>query len=461
MHGMGGDSMRSLLFIPMLLPFLALGDAGYLGSVAQGPVPLDGIGTRVRMLAQDVVIRVDRKTFDITGDFLFLSPSDEGGVCMYFPVDVITPFVGLLYSATEPGRFLERVGVSVNGRAAEVFPLFIAEWDPDPASGSSWWNSDPDKPVTWETVLQLMNPLFTGEPAPGSPMYLTRIPSYAELTGSHDSLDSLYPAFDGQAMNAAWIVEFEAGDTVLVEYTVSGSMTADYDRTMAILCYPLQTGSSWAGSIGRGRVTVVPRHPVKERIAFAAGLMMPPPSGMTSTGFQPLQEIASHRAFALSDLSAMAGRDFPDALVWSFSDFEPRLANTGWMGMYPGLGDMYAAVADSVRRWREGEISIRPSGWTGSFIYVQLADEFPQSITVIEALGISLRTGPSAAADEIAVIPVGVVLEVRERRGDWVLVDTVIPDYMSSGDAGGCTGWVDLGAVNSEGLVVPSAIPTL
>ncbi|MCK7490235.1 MAG: hypothetical protein MZU79_08665 [Anaerotruncus sp.] len=71
-------------------------------------------------------------------------------------------------------------------------------------------------------------------------------------------LDSLYPAFDGQAMNAAWIVEFGQRLRFRRSTPPPGQSTADYDRTMAILCHPLskteeQLGRKhWQGEGDRG-----------------------------------------------------------------------------------------------------------------------------------------------------------------------------------------------------------------
>lgn len=110
--------------------------------------------------------------------------------------------------------------------------------------------------------MEVLRPLYLEEPGPGEPACFTRMPSLGEVTGK---------------------VNFRAGDTLLVEYAVTGRMTGEYESTKAILCCPLQTGSTWAGNIGSGRVTVVPSDGTGgEQITFAAGVMMPPPARRSS-----------------------------------------------------------------------------------------------------------------------------------------------------------------------------------
>lgn len=442
--------MDRIFILLFLLPLTAIGDAGNLGSAAQGPVPLSGVSTSVEMLSQDVLIEVSRSDYRITGGFLFYSPNDEGDVYMYFPVDVITPFISSLYSAMWADDLMGRVSVSVNGRETEVFPLVIAQWRDDPGIG-----------LTWETALEELRPLYREEPDSGDPAYFTRMPSLAEFMGSEDPIDSIYPVLEGQAVNAAWKVDFSAADTLLVEYAVTGSMTTDYESTKAIICYPLQTGSTWAGNIGRGRVTAVPSDGAEgEQIAFAAGVMMPPPEKRSSFVFRPLEELARTPWFGGTQLSGFAGRRFDAAYEWNFSDFEPEVAPTGWRALYPGLGDMYALIADSLLRWRAGELDRRPGGWGGSFIYLYLADHRPKGLTVISGEGLPLRTLPHAGAEVLTVLPVTSWMEAEEWRDGWVLVRAEVPGFLGD-DAGEYTGWVELDRTGEDGLVLPTVLPML
>jgi len=440
--------MRLFLLPAIILWTAVFGDAGYLGSAVQGPVPVPGIGTVVRMLAEDVLIQIDRSGYSLTGDFLFLSPINEGTAYMYFPVDVITPFLSALYSSLQPLDLLRNVSVSVNGETVEVFPLFVVQWNPDSESG-----------LTWETVQELMLPLFPDEPVSGQPLYLTRMPSYAMLTGSENVLDSICPAINCQAVNAAWMVEFGESDTILVEYSVSGRMTSDYDTTMATLCYPLQTGSTWSGAIGRGRITVVPGE--MEQIAFSSGVMMPPSEMVTQFVFEPLQEFADHPHFEETSLSNLSGNSFNKAIVWNFLDFEPAAAPTGWRAFYPGLGDMYGMVTDSIIQWTNGESGLKPAGWTGSYIYICLADQKPKGLTVISIDGLPLRDSPTLDARQIVSLPVTSWLSVLEWRDNWVLVETELSGYLAGENAGRYTGWIQLNTTGENGLVVPSALPML
>ena len=435
--------------IVLLIPWILLADAGYLGSVIQGPVPL-GDTTAVELLCQDVLIEAGRSRYRITGDFLFASKEREERVYMYFPVDVMTPFISALYSAIEPAQFIDRVEVSVNGEPEEVFPLFVVDWDPQTLS-----------PLEWEEARELMRPLNPEEPEAGQPAYLTRMPSYAEITGSSSPMDSMYPAFHVQAMHAAWIVEADAEDTLLVEYRVTGDMTMDYEATMAVLCYPLQTGSTWAGRIGRGRVTAVPLDTAGfERITFAAGVLLPEPTVETPLELEPLEEIAAHPAFESSKLAGISRREYQGGFVWSFSNFEPRVAPTGWRALHPGLGDMYAMVSDSVLRWMQGESDTRPLGWAGSYVYLYLAAEPPRGLLVISVDGLPLRAEPSSDATLLAMLPVTTPLRVSRWNGDWALVDASVPEHLSE-TAGEYSGWVNLMRTDGEGLVVPTALPML
>lgn len=441
------DRIFVLLF---LLPPAVFADAGNLGSVAQGPVPLSGVSTSVEMLCQDVLIEVGRSDYRITGDFLFHSPNDEGDVYMYFPVDVITPFISTLYSAMWADDLVERVSVSVNGRETEVFPLVIAQWHGDPGIG-----------LTWERALEALRPLYRNEPDPGEPAYFTRMPSLAEFTGSEDPIDSIYPVLEGQAVNAAWKVDFSAGDTLLVEYAVTGTMTTDYDSTKAILCYPLQTGSTWAGNIGRGRITVVPSDGTDgEQITFATGVMMPPPERRSSFSFHPLEEVARTPWFGGTRLSRFTGRSYNAGYEWNFYGFEPEVASTGWRALYPGLGDMYAVIVDSLLRWREGELANRPRGWGGSFIYLYMADHHPKGLTVITGEGVPLRRSPHEGAEALTMLPVTCWVETEEWRDGWVLVNAEVLGCFGD-DAGEYTGWVELYRIGEDSLLLPTVLPML
>ncbi len=403
------------------------------------------------MLAQDVLISVDRHGYEITGCFLLHSPSEEGTVFMYFPVDVVTPFVGMLYSSTEPDALIERVDVTVDGVGADVFPMFVCEWDPS------------EEPLlTWDSVRSMTRPLFPDEPEPGGPFYATRIPTRGEVTGRSGEWSSDVPGIQSNAMNAAWTAVFGADDTVLVEYHVTGRMTTDYDSSFSILCYPLQTGSTWEGSIGRGRVTVVSSgQGGPEGITFIAGSMLPASVELSSAVFEPLPEIAVHEAFPATRLSGMTGEQFPGGYEWSFSDFEPSAVPEGWRGLFPGLGDMYAVVSDSVREWRISGSTPRPTGWGGSFIYAFLSDDPPGRLTVIDLDGVPLMDSPGGDAAVTAVIEVGTSLAVIEMPGSLARVACDHCHLVTGEEAGPLSGWIELFRTDEDGLTRPAALPML
>ncbi len=445
--------MRRILLISFLLSVAVYGDVGYLGSVVQGPVPLGGgKATAVRMLGQDVLIQVDRSTYELTGDFLFFSPNNEGEVFMYFPVDIATPIVTVtLYSVLEPDNLLRSVSVTVDGREVEVFPLFVDTWNPD---------SDPE--VSWEQVVDTMDPFYTDEPDPGQTIYLRRMPTHGELGVSCNEWKIDNPVFNVQSVNAAWKVDCRAGDTLLVEYAVTGDMTTDVAMTHAILCYPLQTGSTWSGSIDRGRVTVVPGQSADmEQITFATGVRMPSPTRSDTFEFSPQEGLRDHPDFGKTRLSSMTDTLFNGALIWEFSDFKPAQVPTGWRAFYPGLGDMFALMADSVEQWLEGLSERKPSGWSGSFIYLYLSDEIPEHLLVISIDGLPLRSSPDPDAPELFNLPVSTGLQVLEWRDDWVLVEAYVHRQLAGEDAGEYRGWVNLTPTDEEGMVLPSAIPLI
>lgn len=440
--------MHRTILLSLLIPAAVLADAGYLGSVAQGPVPL-GNTTEARLVCQDVLIEVDRSAYRLTGDFLIASPKAED-VWMYFPVDIVTPFVSALWSATEPGFHLDRVDVTVDGDSMEVVPLYMTEWDPNLYPG-----------IPWDSLAAAIRPLYPGEPAAGEPLAFTRMPTESELAGRPVSAEGGYPAFPVQSMSAAWRVGLQAGDTVLVEYAAGGDMTTDYQANRSILCYPLQTGSSWEGSIERGRVTVVPASGAPpDVITFAAGVMLPPPVRSDGWTLDPLDVLASQPAFEASRLAGLAGREWSSAIVWEFEDFEPAVAPTGWRALHPGLGDMYAMVADSLTRWRMGETDFRPRGWTGSYVYLYLSDRPPEGLTAIAMDGLPLMTEPFEDAERLAEVPATCWMEVLEWSGSWARVDVRIDEYRGGGDAGEHRGWVRLDRTD-DGLVLPAALPML
>ncbi|MCK7490234.1 MAG: hypothetical protein MZU79_08660 [Anaerotruncus sp.] len=82
---------------------------------------------------------------------------------MPVPVDVSLPFVGLPQRSragplSGKGR---RIGQRTGGRSVPAVHCRVGS---DPASGSSWGELGPGKPVTWDTVLQLMDPSLPTNP---------------------------------------------------------------------------------------------------------------------------------------------------------------------------------------------------------------------------------------------------------------------------------------------------------
>lgn len=437
--------MRLPLIASLVLPAIALGDAGILGSVVRGPSALSDSGPAVRMLAQDVLISLDRCTYEITGCFLLHSPGEEGTVYMYFPVDIITPFSTQLYSSIDPDPLLERVDVTVDGVTKEVFPLFICEWDPSAEPG-----------LTWDSIRETTMTLFPGEPGPGEPFYATRIPSQGELTGTYENLDS--PGIRCQALNAAWSTDFGADDTVLVEYHVTGRMTLDYDSTFSIFCYPLQTGSTWEGTIGRGRVIVVTEEPEAPGIiTFIAGSMLPPAESLPPSSFEPLPEIAGHPAFDATRLSRLADTSHPGGFEWNFSDFEPSTVSDDWHGLFPGLGYMDMTRSDGDMEWSTAGSAPKPAGWGGSFIYAFLSDSPPLGYTIIDVAGLPLMATPDYSGEVTAVLKVDTMIGIRKRQGSWVFVRCSRLFHPSDD----LKGWTELYRTGEDGLVRVVALPMI
>ncbi|MBD3276815.1 MAG: hypothetical protein GF388_00795 [Candidatus Aegiribacteria sp.] len=437
-----GINMKVLTGLLLSATVSLTADAGYLGSVVQGPVPLKA-ETSVEMVCEDVVILYDRSEYTIIADFLFSAPRSAEEVYMYFPVDVMTPFISHLYSAMEADQLMERVDVTVDGQPVEVFPLFVDTWDHTGIPG-----------LSWEEVAAFTVPLFPDEPESGGPFYYTRMPSAEELAGGNDYI----PALGVDAVNAGWQVNFQPEDTSLVECVITGSMTTDYEETWSYMCYPLQTGSTWAGDIGRGRITAIPQTPHMEVLPI--GVSMPSPENLYFAEFLPLEEIASHPAFTETELSRMSNEVIDEGTVWEFFDFEPRTASTGWRSLHPGLGDMYVSVSDSVYNWMNKYTEVRPFGWSGSFIFLYSGREMPDHLNVISVDGTPLYSSPSEESRVVVHLPYYSRLTPLEWNGGWVKTDARVHQYPAGDDEGEYTGWVRLDD-SKDGLVPPVALPML
>lgn len=297
-------------------------------------------------------------------------------------------------------------------------------------------------------------PLYHREPELGGPFYYTRMPGANDLGEGDDYI----PALGVDAVNAGWRVDLQPEGTALVECIVTGSMTTDYEMTWSYMCYPLQTGSSWAGSIGEGRVTTVPQTPHMETLPI--GVSMPPPEHLESAVFEPLEEFASHSAFSETELSKMCDEVLEEGTVWEFNDFEPRTPSTGWRALHPGLGDMYVTVSDSVYDWINKYTSVEPFGWSGSYIFLYSGENMPKHLNVIGVEGIPLYSSPREGSEIVVHLPCYSRLNPLEWNGGWVKTEARIYEYPSGENEGRYTGWVELNEVK-DGLVQPVALPML
>lgn len=327
--------MKSRLFVILIsILFATAGvspaDMGYFATIAQNPVPagIPGWHSTIEMTAEDVVIEVlESGRAGITADFLFTNNGDAESLIMYFPVSVMTPQISHLWNLTQTTPLLDSPAVTVNGTSAEVYPLLRGRWSPQ------------RNELTWKDVLKLSTPLTDGEPDTNAAFFYMLHPSCWEsltmdFVSPLDIPDRLVMMADG--FMAAWTVDFDAGEQILVEYCMEYRMSGDREEHVYTIFYPLYTGAGWAGSIGKGRISVIRGElfPWDTLIDWTS-LSMTEGVEVQNLELDPFTEFSDLLTWEKTRLSQLTGNTYYRALVWEFSDFEPAITPSVWQAFYP------------------------------------------------------------------------------------------------------------------------------
>lgn len=316
----------------LLLCGASSADMGYFGSITQNPVPLGELPThpRVELTCQDVFIELFRGgDARLTASFLFHNSGSAEEVMMYFPVSVMVPTISVLWSMEDLSDPLTSPVVTVDGSPVEVRPMLSANW-------SSTWSD------RWWEGLEDSLSLVLPPPADSGTVFFTVDPGYwtdldlleRSLADSCGALD-LAVLGEVRSSHALWTVHFDEGADVLVEYTMVLTLRHDPEVDWYSLSYPLCTGASWAGSIGSGRIVIVPsRGLTLADVTEWSSVSMPEGSAEEDLEYLPMSEIEAHPSFRGS-LSERATRVvLPEALVWEFRDLEPVVSPMGWIYYY-------------------------------------------------------------------------------------------------------------------------------
>lgn len=418
--------MKLAASLGAVLAALAFADAGYLGSLAQGPSPAltSGGGTGVRMAAEDVFIRLEScSTAVVSAAFLFESDEAET-VLMCYPLEVRTVFHALwnalLYAEgdedcvppPEPGT-----RVWVDGSPVETFILVQCGYD-DEGSGS-------------RLIEQYGR---DGQDLPGGSFLLSMVPA-SDSAAAEAAVES------AQALLVCWEVGFEPGRSRLVEVEDRVRPTSDYSGRLYRITYPLVTGASWAGRIGRGRISVTSGPGFDwEDVKWWSGVLMPPPLEQSRFVPDPIPGLEGSRL-----LEAFTGYDLGRALVWEFEDFEPVAGRRDSYTYFPDIGDMYGLVFSDALTGVSQD-----SPWESSFVYLYMGPALPGAVMCIRSGGLELEESPGGPVSSVALT--GECLSVLERRGDWLRVER-----NSAFDGG--AGWLEMHEAGPDGLVRPTVVP--
>jgi hypothetical protein len=423
-----GASIASVL----LLSGSASGDAGYMGSLLPGPSPaLSGAQSRdVRMIAEDVfLVLLPGGDVEMTASFLFGGAGPDCTVLMAFPFELRTVFSPPEY-AVDYGDSLPPWGdgllVEVDGVPVDPFTLIQVTLQKD------------DEESGFTSFLD--DRAFFGGASTGN-VRLVIPPAWD---------DSRLQEFDfhhrAEAVLACWQVSIDSGDTALVEIRASGRLTSDYSESLFRLSYPLVTGASWAGTIGHGRISLVPGEGFdRETLQWYAGICMPTSSALDSWQPEMLPEFAGHSSRLLPE---PLSRVYTDAVVWEFRDFEPVAGRRDTYTFYPDFGDISASAEMA---WENGK-PIHP--WRSSFVYAFVGPEAPSNYTVISGTGLDLYDGCYRGAAKIGTVPPGSYATLLETYGGWMRLS-----FEETWNSPAVEGWLLPGLPGSDGIVEPEIIP--
>ncbi|MCX7022214.1 MAG: hypothetical protein NTW26_08100 [bacterium] len=259
-------------------------------------------------------------------------------------------------------------------------------------------------------------------------------------------------------MLAYWEVPFAPGETKLVEYVQDYALTSDYGERVFRLTYPLFTGAGWSGSIGSGRVSVVPGEGCDwNDLCYNVGLHLPLPVEEEGYRLDVLGGIADQPAFDKCDLAKYDGESYPRALVWRFSDYEPYPGQVNSYSLYPDIGDIGGTQYMLYDDFDAGVVEAYDNPWDYSMIYLYLGPRVPTYFLSATIAGVPLYDSPGG---DVITSPLGESIaftrgaEIVEREGNWVKTTS------SDSETGAAVeGWANLLPLDSGGLVLPSLLP--
>lgn len=387
------------LIVSGLSSSLIYSDAGYLGSVSSGPSPviLKEDSVSVEMSYEDVLIIISEDTGIYSAElkclFVFNDIETNSEVIMAFPLSIRTPFYPIYYD------FIEMDGSDDNGQKMD-FSVTIDGLDAAPEIVfCSFYDNSIKNGMSWEDFSAAIKVLNENEPEDGEIIY------YKEIFFPEDRS---YPIMEPVSVLACWKVDFMKNRPRLVEFSQSYTLTSDYNDKVFRLSYPLFTGSSWANSIGQGKISVVFEDVESQSaLKYYCGSLLPLPEVYEKEYFaEPLKGVYDNFFFRTSDSRSYFNKNYYGAIVWNFSDLEPTPSNFRFQSYYLDIGDvgaeLYGMASDN------GAESLSGVGipWCISYIYVVFGSYRPDGFYVIDHTGVDFFDNPQLSGDPIFKAPI-------------------------------------------------------
>ncbi|KQC14890.1 MAG: hypothetical protein APR63_13215 [Desulfuromonas sp. SDB] len=422
-------------------------DAGYLASISSGPSPVTSYDKHpcIEMTAEEVVIIIF-KQFDLNFDeptetysaeiytsFLFTNTGEQERILMAIPVEVITPFVSYLYGYEENDSLLSNPRVYVNGQEVEVSLIF----------GSIIQDNLTVEEL--EFIEKYLDPLFDQMPLPGQPLYFRNFQIIQR--GVEDiSMELLSP----NIALACWEVEFEEKEQKLVEYRQNYEMTADYGMKAFRLSYPLFTGATWSGSIGRGKISVILDDDISpQELVYFLGVGLPEPREIERGTLDLTDYLSLLENPEISTISRLNGRYFNYGVEWEFKDLQPLPSDFSYRNYYPDIGDIGAVYYMEYLENPDQELKDLRLPWQKSKLYFGLGDFPLKTFWVVNPCGVNVYSEPDDQSGNIisSGSPLSHVV-AEEIQGRWIKAD--ISDYVNDVEL---KGWVPIYYYNQDGLL--------
>lgn len=427
----------TIFIIFLLLPTIVMADAGYLGSVIQNPAPAITLDKYpdITLENEEVVIELHPEHAKVTAGFLFTNGDEEQAVVMYLPLAIKTIFTSALYA--EFGDYKDSLTVLINGEAVETEGLYHSYYHPDYPARTS---------LDWESFKGLLGVINSKEPQEGEPLYFRKY--YPDE--DHPTYDDHYnyPLYSAHTLSASWPVHFNPHETKTVTCIYDYELTQDYGASTGRFAFPLYTGAFWAGTIGEGKIYVIPGDDFQwQDIRWVAGFHMPEVQELTDVKL----DVA---------LRGYSQKLYSHALLWSFTDFEPTKMDYGHLAFYPDIGSL------GVYPYGESGEHL-PESLIGSLIYI-LTSPFYQVDTfqVLAPNGVTFYQEPDVNAKPVQGKEKLLFLDtikLMETEGDWMKAGIFDPFYEDGEWQSELkySGWVNLQEKDTDGLILPTLIPLI